>query len=104
LFVECAFLQIKAGNMEAAIDTLINQVPDLRPILDLAVNYNISSPRLWEEIMVRCQTDTHKLKILLDYTSVHSEPWIFVEGFNDEEELGSVLDEVKGMFDREKQY
>jgi len=103
MFKELAYLNIRTGNIKAAVNVLIeNCGEDLASVVELAVAFDISDEILWNAILEKSVGSSKKICKLLRYAEVYSQPGKFIDAFDDDACLSDVQTSLIDMLQRLK--
>lgn len=93
MYLECAFLNFKKGNIEEGIKFLNDHdqnLTNLKEVIDLAVEFNIHNESLWDKIIARSHGDAKRIKILFEYSDIYKEPRRFIDALDDDIEIEQI--------------
>ena len=103
MYKECAFLHIKNGNTEEAVQLLIDHCCDnTKEVVDLAIQFNINSDSLWDKIIARSKGDAKKIKALFQYSDIYKDPKKFIDALDDDIEIEQIYEPLLDTINRLK--
>ena len=101
LHKEQAYLYIKIGKMDEAVNVLVENCGDnMKEVIDLAVKFDINDKLLWESILAKASQDNAKINQLLEYVDIYQQPNRFIEAYDDEMEIGEIRQPLMDTFQR----
>ena len=103
MYKEQAYLNIKTGKIEEAVQILIDYCCDnLKEVVDLAVQFNISDDLLWDKIITKSKGDAKRVITLLQYSDVYKDPKRFIDALDDDTEIDQIYGPLQETFHRLK--
>ena len=105
LHKEQAYLYIKTGKVDEAVNVLVENCSDnMKEVVDLAVQFGINDKLLWESILAKASQDKDKISQLLEYVDVYQHPSRFIDAYDDDLEIGEIRQPLIDTFDRLESY
>ena len=103
MFKEQAYLLLKTGRRDQAIELLANHSgSNLVDVLKIASEFDVQSDDLWGEVLRNADGDTEKVKELLKYSDFYEKPDKFVDVMDEELCLEDIQGDLMGALQQIK--
>lgn len=94
------------GEKEETVRLLIEQVDksndNIKDVLDFAVEFKLDDEMLWNCIIDKCQGDLDKIKTVMQYSDIFTDPSRFIDALDDDVEISEIQDALTSSYSKLK--
>ena len=89
------------GKKKEGIQILVDKcTDDMEYVIQLAVQFEVGSNQLWDQIIEKAKGNNQLITKLLNYVDMYYKPERFFEAYDDDSEIGDLMGQVSGTLNK----